>query len=302
MRLALVSLIALLLAPPVSARAASRREIALPGDRFFPEGVAAASDGTLFVGSLREGRIVRIAPDGAVAEHVPPGGGDLVSAAGLRVDEARGLLWACSSDPGVGVRTGKAAPALKAFDLRTGVPKGSWVLPGGGFCNDVAVAADGTVFVTDSFGARVLRLAPGATSLAVHASDPRFGGAGFGLNGIVASTDGALFVVQTNTGVLWRIDAKGHAAPVALQRPLVAPDGLVALPDGALLVVETGSLARIDPGSGRVTTLAAGLLGPTTVALRGGEAVVAQGQLDKLFDPQHPAPAPFSLAVVPLGR
>jgi hypothetical protein len=58
--------------------------------------------------------------------------------------------------------TGATPTALKPFDLKTGVPKGSIPLPGQAtLCNDVVVAGDGTAYVIDSFADHILRLNDG---------------------------------------------------------------------------------------------------------------------------------------------
>ena len=51
--------------------------------------------------------------------------------------------------------------ALRSFDLKTGAAKGTYPFPtNGGVCNDMAVAADGTVYATESFNNRIHRLSP----------------------------------------------------------------------------------------------------------------------------------------------
>src|SRR5690349_367198 len=49
-----------------------RDVLVLPGDQFFPESIAAAPDGTLFVSSLVTGEIVRFRPGSTVAETFVP--------------------------------------------------------------------------------------------------------------------------------------------------------------------------------------------------------------------------------------
>ena len=53
-------------------------EITLPGTLVFPESITSTSDGTLIVGSLGHGNILRIAPGKNVAtEWIKPGAGGL---------------------------------------------------------------------------------------------------------------------------------------------------------------------------------------------------------------------------------
>jgi hypothetical protein len=50
-------------------------------------------------------------------------------------------------------------------------------------CNDMVVAADGTVYVTDTLSGRILRLKKGASALETWATDPRWDAKGPQLNG-----------------------------------------------------------------------------------------------------------------------
>lgn len=284
-----------------------RESVALPGEALYPEGIAIAADGTILVGSLREGSILRVPPGAEAAEAEPyaaPGANGMVSTVGLHADETRGLLWACSSDPGVSPLTGASPPALKWFDLATGAAAGSAELPEGGFCNDVAADADGNIYVSDSFAPRILVLPAGAGELTTWLSDPAFAGDGFNLNGI-AVAGGALHAVKYNSGELFRVPigedgAAGAPEAVALERALELPDGLRAAGDDLLVVEGAGRLSRVASG-GAVTTLADGLDGPTSVAVSGGDAWVVEGQLGNLFDPSSGAPdLPFQLVRVAL--
>jgi streptogramin lyase len=178
------------------AQAADRTEILFPGDHAYPESLTATSDGTMYAGSLYGGGIFRVPPGAATAEQwIAPGANDSMITLGVLADEKSGTLWVCSSDLtafGVKPPAGQKPVALKAFDLKTGAVKGSWPFPGekASLCNDMVVGADGSVYVTDTFQPRILRLAPGGTALEVWATDPRFGGAGPQLDGITIGNDG----------------------------------------------------------------------------------------------------------------
>jgi hypothetical protein len=78
-------------------------------------------------------------------------------------------LFVCNDDPDP--KDNKAE--LRAFELSTGTAKGSYPFDGGGLCNDIAVARDGTIFVTDTRGGRILTLKPVATALGVLPPDGR---------------------------------------------------------------------------------------------------------------------------------
>src|SRR5579864_3494913 len=83
----------------MTAAAAGPSSIALPGKRAFPESITSTRDGTLFVGRLGEGGVVRADPrTGTAALFVAPGAAGSQSITGVFADEASGTLWACSND------------------------------------------------------------------------------------------------------------------------------------------------------------------------------------------------------------
>src|SRR4029077_13743734 len=176
--------------------------IPIPGTKAFPESITSTRDGTLYVGRLGDGGIVRVKPrTGESTIFVQPGASGSRSILGVFADEASNTLWACSNDlsalgaPATGSDTGSA---LKAFDLKTGNGKRSVSLPGPhAFCNDIAVDAQRSVYVTDSANPTILKLSAGATTFDVFAQDsafsaPQTGGAG--LDGIAFGNDGNLYV------------------------------------------------------------------------------------------------------------
>ena len=77
-------------------------EITLPGTRVFPESITSTPDGTLIVGSLGHGNVMRIAPGTTTAEEwIKPGTAGLNSILGVFADRKKqaavGLLqqtWA----------------------------------------------------------------------------------------------------------------------------------------------------------------------------------------------------------------
>src|SRR5580704_975955 len=123
------------LAPAVAVLAAeTRTEITLPGTRVFPESITSITDGTLIIGSLGHGNVLRITPGNTVAEEwIKPGTSGLNSVLGVYADEGNNLLWVCSNKFG---KTGEAT-SVKTFDLKSGAPKNTYALPGDNpLCND----------------------------------------------------------------------------------------------------------------------------------------------------------------------
>src|ERR1700733_11934455 len=157
--LTLVSVVSVYAAQPIA-------EITLPGSRLFTESITSTKDGTLYAGSVGKGNVVRI-PYGhtTVTEFIKPGTNGLGAVFGIYADEKHQTLWVCS-DHGDG---GKGdPPAVKTFDLTTGAAKGSYTLPGDHtFCNDIAVADNGTAYISDTDQGSLGMLKPGAKELEV---------------------------------------------------------------------------------------------------------------------------------------
>ena len=292
-------------------------EVALPGDRAFPESLSSTKDGTLFVGSFAEGGIFKVKPGADKAEPwIKPGANGSRSTFGVLADEASNTLLVCSNDtsgfgvPGPGTAKGSA---LEAFDLTTGEAKGSTPLPGSPtLCNDVALGPDGSAFVTDAFNPHILRLKPGGREFEVWASDPRFappkGGAG--LDGIAIGGDGAIYVNTFTPGGLFKVavadNRAGEVTTLQTSRKLTLPDGLRRYGDNTFLMIEGGGsldLVTVNGGTAQISTIKDGFGGPVSVTQVGSTAWVAEGQLDHLLDPEmkkQPPKLPFRLYAVPL--
>ena len=147
-------------------------QIIIDDTRVFPESLTSTADGTVIIGSLDHGTIYRAAPGAAKAiPWIAPGSDGLTRVLGVLAHDASNTLWVCTDDPDP--NGGKAE--LKAFDLENAAPKGNYPFPGGGLCNDIAVARDGTTYVTDTRGGRILVLKRGATALDVLWSRPEMG-------------------------------------------------------------------------------------------------------------------------------
>ena len=288
--------------------------IFLPGDRFFPEGITVAADGTFYAGSMEEGIIVRVPPGAKAAEpFIEAGANGLVSVLGLYVDRARDLLWACSSDYGNAKLSGTAPVGLKAFDLSTGAARGSYDFPGGGFANDLTIDARGNLYVTDSWTPRILRLAAGGSTLEEWINDPQLGPEQWSLNGIDIDEDGgAIYTVNQRASELFRITIEpdgsaGKVTHIQTSRPLRRPDGLKMIGPKTLAASEGGAggmaVIRVDGDRAEVQTVSEGLDGVTTFAVYRGSAWIVEGQSDHFWDPANAGPdatPPFRIVEIPL--
>lgn len=247
LRGAMLALVALAWAAS-PAEAQDRTEITIEDESAAPENLTSTQDGTVFFGSTANGTIYRAMPDQSQAVAWIPGDkAELTNVLGLLADEKSNTLWVCDNAP-FGRGTPPAGlPALRSFDLKTGEAKGTFAAPGGGVCNDVAIAADGTAYTSDTFGGRVLRLKPGAKELEVWASGPELRG----VDGLSFLADGALYVNLIFNGKLLRIPVNedGTAGTIAEIKTSVSfsrPDGLRTSGPKSLLQAE---------GSGRVTEI-----------------------------------------------
>ena len=294
-------------------RAAERSDVTFPGGRPYPESITAMPDGTLIAGSLTEGGAYRALPGATAAERwIPGGANDSMSTLGVLADEKSGTLWVCSSNLGAfGVQPpgGPKPVALKAFDLNSGAPKGSYALPGDkSLCNDMVVGSDGTVYVTDSFQPHVLRLKPGASALEVWAQDAGFGGEGPQLDGIAIGSDGSVYVNTYASGRLLRIERgeDGKAGPITqlqISGTLDHPDGMRSYKDNGLLLTEGGGrfdIVRLDGDKAKIEVVKDGYQGPCGVAQVGNVAWILEGQQNTLFDPKGGKPTTFRAYAVPL--
>jgi len=299
-----------LLAPAVAVVAAQNRtEITLPGTRVFPESITSTADGTLIVGSLGHGNILRIAPGKTEAEEwIKAGTGGLNSVLGVYADEKRNLLWVCSNKF---AKTGEAT-SVKTFDLIRGATKNTYALPGADpLCNDIAVGADGTAYITDTNQSSVVILRPGASSLEIAAKDPLLAGA----DGVAFGDDSTLYVNSVTTGKFLRLDLApdGKAKSVVelkLPRPLVHPDGMRTIGKQKLLMAENSGKMTIvtfeDPEMQNVVlrTLKEGLEATPAVTATKGMAWIVEGKLNYMNDPgfKDKDPGTFKMYAVPLPK
>jgi glucose/arabinose dehydrogenase/mono/diheme cytochrome c family protein/streptogramin lyase len=290
--------------------ASSSQAIDLPG-RAFPESITSTSDGTVFAGNFAEGGILRI-KNGKPEAWIKPGTFGTRAILGVFADERSGTLWACSNDYAkMGLTSvGDPGSVLKGFDLKTGAGKVSLPLPSGpAECNDIAVAKDGSVFVSDTGAPRVLRLAPGAKMLEVWATDPRFKRKGGDTDGISIGDDGQLYVNTFGESRLFRIAIEGGKAgritELQTSQPVASTDGMRHEKGNQFLMVEgVGKLDRVvmEGDKAIITTLREGLEEPTAVTMAGGTAWVSEGRLSYLFDAAKKGqqPPPFHLQGVAL--
>ncbi|HEY0144520.1 MAG TPA: SMP-30/gluconolactonase/LRE family protein [Thermoanaerobaculia bacterium] len=194
----------------------------------IPEGIAydAASD-SFFLTSLYGTKIVRVDRSGRMTDFITTGQDGYRAGLGAAVDPQRRLLWAGSgTTPEMRGYTPEQAglSSLHAYDLNTGkqvrkLTAGSADKPS--LLNDVALLADGTLYVTDTQGNRVWRIAPNSDRLESFAEDLRFP------NGIAISDDQRYLYVADFRGIN-RFDLRDNNTRLTLpsKQPLAGIDGL----------------------------------------------------------------------------
>jgi glucose/arabinose dehydrogenase/mono/diheme cytochrome c family protein len=292
---------------------AAPAELVIPGDKIYPESITSTADGRIIIGSIGARTIYVVKPGAATAEPwIQPDDAPTLGILGVFADEKTQTLWACFSS----IHDVKQPPStLKAFDLETGALKDKYPLPtAGGFCNDIAVGADRTAYISDTNNMEVDRLAPGSHQLEVWAGNGGFGPKGGILDGI-SVLGNRLFVnaLQTNKLFMVPIEATGKAGAITevkLDRPIHNPDGMRSFGKDSVLIVEGGgegwlSRIKIAGDSGQVTSLKQGYPdGAVSVAVVGTTAYVLEGQLVALFGPPDPhrVEKPFHATAVEVGN
>ena len=282
--------------------------ITLPGDLAYPESLAASSDGTLFIGSAKMGGVLRVTPGSSTpTPWIAPTAFGTRSIFGVLVDERSGTLWICSNDlasDGIASPGSGSGSALKGFDLKTGTGKVSVPFPGNRpLCNDIAVAKDGRVYVSDEYSARVLRLSTDSHSLEVWVSDPQLAD----IDGIAFGADGNLYANTYEGSGLFRIDVKhstaGKVVKLSTSRPITHPDGMRPVTGNMFLMVEAaGTLDRVSVRHDQalIETIRSNMVEPSAVTSVGRTAWVAEGQIGVLYDVKHPKPPKLPFDVVPV--
>ena len=280
-------------------------------DAIFPEGVA--TDGTsYYVGSTTDGTIYRGDLDRRVATPYLLGGQDgRTSTIGLKVDDGRLFV------------AGGATGRFFVYDTATGDLVGSYqVDPAPSttnptFLNDVAVAPDGTVYVTDSQRPVLYAVSPdyatdGVEELPVFLD---FTGTalqystGFNVNGIAVSPDGQYVVLaKSNTRELYRVDLDTkEVTKIDLGGGSVAGDGLVLVGSTLYAVERQGDVGYIveialsaDLSTGTVVgrTTDPSFDDPTTAALDGDRLLVVNSQFGERSAGEKPTP--FTVSSIPL--
>jgi gluconolactonase len=202
----------------------------------FLEGPCLAADGTLYLVDIPFGRVLAVSPSGdwrVVAQYEGWPNGLKIRADGalLVADYRRGLV-------AIDARTGAIAPVLATQHSESF--KG---------LNDLALAADGSVWFTDQGQTglhdptgRVYRLGADGALARILANCPSPNGLAFNRSGT------HLYVALTRAGQIWRVNADPGTLGAKTQLFAQLPGG-VSGPDG-LVVDGKDRVIVCDPGHG----------------------------------------------------
>jgi hypothetical protein len=293
------------------ASAAAATDIRVDDTGVFPESLSAASDGTVYVGSIK-GIVFRAPSGAAVAEPWirPTPDNGILSILGVLADKRSGRLWICSSPSPLRTPPAVGVSSLMAFDLKSGAQKGVYPFPApASACNDITIDRNGDVYATDTPNGRIFRLKAGAATLELFVSDPKLKG----IDGIVFGGDGTLYLNIVSHGQLMRVDRGADGAmtgltELTLSQPVAGPDGF-RLIEGHRFLLAEGNSGRIDEVSidgdrATIRVLKEGLVSPPGVTVVGHTAYGLEGKILYLIDPKLKGqdPGPFIARAIPLDE
>lgn len=292
--------------------AAAPVDITIAGARVFPESIASDAAGNIYVGS-NGGTIYRAEAGADTAKPwiVPSAENGLRSLFGVFADEQHKVLWACSIPNLFAQPRETGTSVLKAFDLATGALKASYEFPADkpSACNDIAVAADGTVYATETLSGRIFALAPGAKALTLFAEGRDL----TGVDGIAIGGDGAIYINNVRQNLFQRVNRKADGSyagltTLTLSDKLNGPDGLRAMGGNRFLQAEGPggrvALIEVNGDSATVTPVKTGLESSPGVAFVGDVGYAIEGKSSYMMDPalRDKDPGVFVVRAFPLPR
>ena len=208
----------------------------LKDPKLIPEGIAYDAEGMrFFIGSIAQHKIV--AAHARELSDFSSAADKLDAILGLAVDTTRKYLYAVTTNGFEESAKKERRNAVVRYDLKDGRLMDRFVAPDAMQLNDLAIATDGTLYVTDSQTGSLFRKKPEEKTLT------KFGATGAlrGANGIALAPDGALYVTLS-TGIA-RVDTTS-GEPTRLPQPdTVVTGGIDGLywHDGDLIGIQNST-------------------------------------------------------------
>jgi formylglycine-generating enzyme required for sulfatase activity/sugar lactone lactonase YvrE len=190
---------------------------------FLPEGIAYdLTSSSFYVSSRLRRKIVRIDSAGRVSELISSGQNGIWIVLGIAVDAPRQQLWAVSSSfrgaPGIPAseenRAGVFCFALPSGEL---IHKFLQETPGDRYLDDVAVAPDGRVFVSDPGHGEVLVIDTDRRAMETFIAQGKIRAP----QGLALTPDGSRLFISDYAGALWGADTRTGS-----MEELAASDGV----------------------------------------------------------------------------
>jgi sugar lactone lactonase YvrE len=164
----------------------------------IPEGIAIhPDDGTIYISSIAQKKIVRAMADGASNNFIEEGQDGFLEGLGMKVDAKRSFLWALSN-----IRNGNVFTSqIHAFDLASGKTIHQFIITDTipRLFNDLVIDTAGLLLITDTYYSAVYKYDPARKNLEVLINDTtKFKWP----NGIVFIDDNNLAVATYGNGIV----------------------------------------------------------------------------------------------------
>lgn len=220
---------------------------AVPQKDLLAENVAFdPRDSSFYIGSTRQGKVVKRNRDGRITDFIPSGRDGMWMVIGMKLDATGNALWVNSSAQGnyVNLRPeeqGRAA--VFRYDMSGNLVKRySPREVGPHFFNDLVIVPDGTVYITDMFAGSIYKIS-GGDSLQLWIGPKKFTDP----NGIAASPDGRTLFIASDDGISV-VDVASRSARVLKTAAGIDPVGIDGLYfyKNALIGIQGGRRNRLQ--------------------------------------------------------
>jgi len=165
----------------------------------IPEGITVHA-GKIYVSSINEHKIIIIDEKGDHKDFITSGQDNFKEGLGMKIDHKRNWLWALSN-----IKNGKQHTCqVHAFDLATGKQEQYYLLTDTvqHLFNDLVIAKDGTIYITDTYYSAVYKLDPHTKKLELFVKSPQLDYP----NGLVFGKDPKLLYIATYVHGLSMLD------------------------------------------------------------------------------------------------